>query len=133
MICLDNSVLRPLASPQPSPKVNDMLSSHAAEPWVVPATVAFEYYMHYDTQTKVRGQQQHLNDRLDGILPFTDAVASEAAQLQQLLKKQDCSLDVADLLHAATAREAGITFVTRDADDYDKEPLRELMSLEIIR
>ncbi len=132
MICLDNSVLRRLASPQSFPKVNSYLSDHSSEPWVTPATVAFEYYAYYGSQSKVRQQQRVLNNKLDGILPFTDDVASEAAQLQLLLGKQNVSLDIADLLHAATAREAGVTFVTRDADDYDKEPLKQLMSVEII-
>ena len=65
--------------------------------------------------------------------PFTDSVASEAAELELLLEKQDISLATADLLHAATAREAGVTFVTQDVNDYDKGPLKDLMSIEIIR
>lgn len=60
-------------------------------------------------------------------------MASEAAELELLLERQDISLTTADLLHAATAREAGVTFVTRDVDDYDKGPFKDLMSLEIIR
>jgi len=133
MICLDNSVLSRFAEPSPSPAVDSFLSDHASVPWTVPATVAFEYYVHFGTQADVRAQRRQLNERLDGILPFTDSVASEAAELELLLERQDISLTTADLLHAATAREAGVTFVTRDVDDYDKGPLKDLMSIEIIR
>jgi predicted nucleic acid-binding protein len=132
MICLDNSVLRRLANPRPSPAVDSVLAEHSSDPWVIPATVAFEYYAHYDTQGEIRQQQRLLTERLDGILPFTNAVAAEAARLQLLLEKQDVSLGIADLLHAATAREAGVTFVTRDAANYDTEPLKQLLSLKII-
>jgi predicted nucleic acid-binding protein len=132
MICLDNSVLRRLASPQQTPNVDGFLNDHRSEPWVIPATVAFEYYAYYDTQTDIRQQQRILNEHLDGTLPLTDSVASEAAQLQLLLQSHQISLGIADLLHAATAREAGVTFVTRDATDYDKDPLKQLMSIEII-
>lgn len=132
MICLDNSVLRRFASPQPSPEVDAYLAEHASVPWVVPATVAFEYYVHYDTQADIRTQQRLLNSRLDGILPLTDDVAAEAAQLRTLLQQQGISLGLADLLHVATARDAGATFVTRDAGDFDKEPIKDLLSVDVI-
>lgn len=131
MICLDNSVLRRFASPDRSPVVDAYLADHAAVPWVIPATVAFEYYAHYNTQATIRSQQRELNAHLDGILPLTDDVAAEAAQLQVLLKSQDVSLALGDLLHAATAREAGATFVTRDRD-FDIQPLKELLAIEIV-
>jgi len=131
MICLDNSVLRRFASPNTSPAVDAYLEDHAAVPWVIPATVAFEYYAHYETQAEIRTQKRELNAHLDGILPLTDDVASEAAQLQVLLQKQGVSLALGDLLHAATAREAGATFVTRDGD-FDSEPLEDLMAIDII-
>jgi predicted nucleic acid-binding protein len=132
MICLDNSVLRRFASPNPSPGVDAYLKANASVPWVIPATVAFEYYVFYDTQADIRTQQRLLNSRLDGILPLTDEVASEAAQLQTLFDEHDIALDLADLLHVATARDAGATFVTRDAGDFDKQPLRDLLSIDII-
>lgn len=132
MICLDNSVLRRFASPQPSPAVEAYLEEHAAVPWVIPATVAFEYYAHYQTQSEVRTQQRELNAHLDGILPLTDDVAVQAAQLRLALDNQDVSLGLADLLHAATARDAGATFVTRDVNDFDYRPLEDLIDLDII-
>ena len=132
MICLDNSVLRRFARPNPSPGVDEYLKENASVPWVIPATVAFEYYVFYDTQAEIRTQQRLLNSRLDGILPLTDEVASEAAQLQTLLAEHDIALDLVDLLHVATARDSGATFVTRDAGDFDKQPLKDLLSIDII-
>lgn len=133
MICLDNSVLSRFASPEATPAVDEYLTAHASEPWVVPATVAFEYYAHYETQGEIRTQERALTERFDGILPLTNAAAAEAAQMRVSLSKQNISLNIADLLHAATAREAGATFVTCDADDFDKQPIRELLSLDIVR
>jgi len=53
--------------------------------------------------------------------------------MRLVLSEQGVSLPMADLLHAATARESGITFVTRDVEDFDTEPLRQLMQIEFIR
>jgi len=132
MICLDNSVLRRFASPNSSPAVDAYLEENASVPWVIPATVAFEYYVFYDTQADIRTQQRLLNSRLDGILPLTDEVAAEAAQLRTLLGEYDVTLDLADLLHVATARDAGATFVTRDVADFDKQPLKDLLAIDIL-
>jgi len=131
MICLDNSVLRRFASPDPSPAVDAYLEEQAADPWVIPATVAFEYYVHYETQAAIRTQQRELGTHFDGILSLTDDVAAEAARLNILLDAQDISLGFADLLHAATAREAGATFATRDRD-FDVKPLHDLMGIDFI-
>lgn len=132
MICLDNSVLSRFASREPSPSVNDFLAAHSSEPWTVPATVAFEYYSYFDTRGEIARQQSKLNTVFDGILPTTDDVAAEAAQTQAALAAQDVILDTADLLHVATAREAGATFVTRDIDDFDKEPVLDLLDVALI-
>lgn len=133
MICLDNSVLSRFASPDPSPAVDSYLAEHATVPWTVPATVAFEFYAHYDSAGAVRRQQQELTERFDGILPFTGDVAATAAQVQIALDVQGVSLSIADLFHAAAAREAGATFVTRDAGDFDAEPVRDVLDVDIIR
>ena len=133
MICLDNSVLSRFASREPSPSVNDFLAAHSSEPWTVPATVAFEYYSYFDTRGEIARQQSKLNTVFDGILPTTDDVAAEAAQIQAALAAQDVILDTADLLHVATARENGATFVTRDIDDFDKVPVLDLLDVALIR
>lgn len=132
MICLDNSVLSRFASPAPSPAVDEYLSRHASEPWTIPATVAFEYYSYFDSPDEIRRQQRELNSAVDGILPLTDDVAAEAAQIRASLASQDATLDAADLLHVATAREAGATFVTRDVGDFDVESIRELLDVDLV-
>lgn len=133
MICLDNSILSRFASRAASPSIDDYLSANSSEPWTIPATVAFEYYSYFDTRGEIRRQQRKLNSVFDGVLPTTDEVAAEAAQVRASLAAQDVTLDTADLLHVATAREAGATFVTRDVDDFDKEPVRQLLDVDLVR
>lgn len=132
MICLDNSVLTRFASEKRYPAVEQYLSEHATESWTIPATVAYEYYSFFETQSAVRAQQRALEDRLDGIFPITDEVAVEAARMELALAQHGISLAPSDLLHAATAHEHNATFVTRDANDFDKEPIKQLMSIDII-
>lgn len=132
MICLDNSVLSRFASPKAFPAVTQYLSDHDSEPWTVSATVAYEYYSYFDTDAKIREQQRRLDERFDAILPFTDDVATEAARIENSLDARDISLDTADLLHAATAREAGATFVTCDVADFDKPAIRQLLAVDSI-
>lgn len=133
MICLDNSVLSRFASPESTPSINDYLAAHSSEPWTVPATVAYEYYSYFETRGEIRRQQNQLNSILDGVLPATDDVAVEAAQIEMSLGAQEVALDTADLLHVATAREAGATFVTRDVGDFDTEPIQQLLDVDLIR
>jgi len=133
VICLDNSVLSRFASSAASPSIDDYLAAHSSEPWTIPATVAFEYYSYFETRGEIRRQQRKLNSVFDGILPATDEVAVEAAQIRTSLAAQNATLDTADLLHVATAREAGATFVTRDVDDFDEEPVRQLLDVDLIR
>lgn len=132
MICLDNSVLTRFASSKRYPAVERYLSEHDTEPWTTPATVAYEYYSFFETQSAVQTQQRKLEDRLDGIFPVTDDVATEAAKMEIVLGEQGTSLATTDLLHAATARANGATFVTRDVDDFDKEPIKQLMDIDVI-
>jgi predicted nucleic acid-binding protein len=133
VICLDNSVLSRFASSAASPSIDDYLAAHSSEPWTIPATVAFEYYSYFETRGEIRRQQRKLNSVFDGILPATDEVAAEAAQIRASLAVRDVTLDPADLLHVATAREAGATFVTRDVEDFDAEPIRDLLDIALIR
>lgn len=132
MICLDNSVLSRFASPESSPAVDTYLEQHAAEPWTIPATVAFEYYVQFESQSEVRRQNRILQDRFDGILPLTNDVVSEAARLRIALEQQNVSLPIGDLLNVATAHVTGATFVTRDVDDFDRDPVLQLLDVDLI-
>lgn len=132
MLCLDNSVLARFARPDADPAVVSYLKSHASESWSVPATVVFEYLSYYETPAAVRRQRNTLLDTFEEILPLTTDVAVEATLLQQSLTQQNVTLDVADLLHVATARNAGATFVTCDAADFDIPPIRQLLDVDIV-
>lgn len=132
MICLDNSVLSRFASKTEFPAVTRYLSAHASDPWTIPAGVAYEYYSYFDSDSEMRRQQKLLDERFDGILPVTDDVAREAASMENALDDLGISLSTADLLHAATAREAGATFVTRDIADFGKPPIHDLLDVDVI-
>jgi predicted nucleic acid-binding protein len=132
MICLDNSVLSRFSSPESFPEIEEYLAAHSSALWTVPASVAYEYYSYFDSQSEIRTQQRRLEETLDGILPVDDSVAAEAAMIETALTQQDTSLDTADLIHVATARESGATFVTRDRDDFDREPIQQLLDVDIL-
>lgn len=132
MLCLDNSVLSRFAQPDPDPAVTGYLKSHASREWTVPALVAFEYYRTKQSQPALSRARQDLNSIMDGVLPVTDDVAAEAVGIANSLSNVDAGLDVLDLLHAATARDAGATFVTADRNDFDTEPVRQLLDVDVI-
>jgi len=132
MICLDNSVLSRFASSTTYPAVTDYLSGHAAVPWTIPATVAYEYYAYFDSDAEVRRQRRLVGERFDGILPYTDDVAAEATRIENALASHDASLPAADLFHAATASDAGATFVTSDVGDFDDPAVRDLLDVDLV-
>jgi predicted nucleic acid-binding protein len=132
MLCLDNSVVAKFARPDPDANVISYLKDNSSEPWAVPATVVFEYLRYYSSQSAVHQHQHALNQRIQRVLSLNEDVAVEAVLLEHSLTKQDVSLDLADLLHAATARANDATFVTCDASDFDKAPIHQLMDIDII-
>jgi predicted nucleic acid-binding protein len=132
MICLDNSVLRKFADPDPHPRVVEYLEAHSSDVWVVPAIIAYEFFSVEGSRPGVQRLRSVLRETVDEIRPLTDDVAAEAAVLEGSLREQNRSLATADLLSAATAREAGATFATADGDDFDTPPLHDLLELDII-
>jgi len=132
MLCLDNSVVAKFARPDPDANVVSYLKRAASEPWAVPATVVFEYIRYYSSQSAVNQHQHALTQRVQRVLPLDEDVAVEAVLLEHSLAQQDVSLDLADLLHAATARENDATFVTCDASDFDRAPIHQLMDIDIV-
>jgi predicted nucleic acid-binding protein len=132
MLCLDNSVVAKFARPDPDANVVAYLKDNASEPWAVPATVMFEYLRYYSSSAAVNQHHHALNQRIQRVLSVNEDVAVEAVRLEHSLTQQDVSLDLADLLHAGTARANGATFVTCDAADFDKPPIHQLMDIDII-
>lgn len=132
MLCLDNSVVAKFARPTPDDNVVSYLQQNASQPWALPATVLFEYLRYYSSQSAIQQQYHALTQRVQRVFPLNEAVAVEAAQLEQALAAQEINLPLADLLHAATARENNATFVTCDVADFDKAPIRQLLDIDII-
>lgn len=132
MLCLDNNVVGKFARPDPDATVVSYLKDEASEPWAVPATVMFEYLRSYSSPAAVHRHQQALTQRIERVLALDEDVAGDAVLLEHSLGQRDVSLDLADLLHAATARANDATFVTCDASDFDVAPVRQVMDLDII-
>ncbi|TQQ79966.1 type II toxin-antitoxin system VapC family toxin [Halonotius terrestris] len=132
MLCFDNSVVAKFARPDPDENVVSYLQRNASQPWTIPATVLFEYLRYYSSQSAVQQQHHALTQRIQRVLPLNGTVAVEAIHLEHALATQEVTLDLADLLHAATARENNATFVTCDVADFDNAPVRQLLDIDII-
>jgi hypothetical protein len=102
MLCLDNSVVAKFARPDPDSNIVAYLKRNVSEPWTIPATVLFEYLRYYSSQSAVHQHLHALNQRIQRVLSLNEDVAVEAVLLEHSLSQQDVSLDLADLLHAAT-------------------------------
>ncbi|SEP07246.1 hypothetical protein/tRNA(fMet)-specific endonuclease VapC [Halorientalis persicus] len=132
MICLDNDVLDGFVRPHPDPDVVSYLSNHQTEQWIVPAVVLYEFLSFYNPSMQNRRRQQ-LKKRVDEIGAFDADAASEAAEMESKLQNVGTSLDTADLLIAAIARERGATLATRNKNDFDKRSIHQLMDVDIVR
>lgn len=132
MILLDNNIIRKYARPDPDEAVLNYLSKHRTEPWGISALVLFEFLSYYDTQSKQRTRRSQLTQAIDDVISFDGDTAAEAASMESSLEAAGVSLDEADLLIAATARQHQATFVTADKNDFDKSPLHELMDIDIV-
>lgn len=132
MICLDNDVFSRYASERSYPAVERFLADHAGHTWILPAMVLFEYLKRYDSHSEIQTHRLNAEQSVDTIADLNTDVAMEAANLQARLATADTSLDLADLLIAATARELGATLVTANANDFDKQPIHELLDVDIV-
>jgi predicted nucleic acid-binding protein len=132
MICLDNDVFTRYASRASYPAVDRYLADHVNEPWAVPALVLFEYLNQFGSHDSIRIERENAVDAVDTVLVFDADVAQEAANLGARLATTGTSLDLADLLIAATARANGATLVTRNSNDFDKAPIHELLDVDLV-
>ena len=132
MICLDNDVFSRFASETSYPAVSAYLSSHSAEAWVLPSIVLFEYLQRYSAHNTIQNERRNAEQSVDSIIPVDADVAEQAANMRARLASAGTSLDVPDLLIAATARSHGCTLVTRNKNDFDKTSVHELMDVDII-
>jgi len=132
MLCLDNDVFRKYTNEPPDRNVVRYLVEHHEEPWGLPAIVLFEWLQLYDSHATIRTRRGQADELIDEVLTLDDDVAVEAANMRAQLATAETSLDLADLLAAATARQAGATFVTANKNDFDKTPIHQLMDVEVL-
>jgi predicted nucleic acid-binding protein len=132
MICLDNDVFSRYASQQSYPTVEQYLSNHTRETWLLPSLVLFEYLKRYESHNRIKTERANAERSVHAVVDVNADVAAQAANLRARLATTDTSLDLADLLIAATAREHGATLATRNKNDFDKSPIRELMDVDIV-
>jgi predicted nucleic acid-binding protein len=133
MICLDNDVFSRYASQRSFPAVSNYLASHSTETWLLPSIVLFEYLQRYSAHNTIQNERRKAEQSVDGIVPIDADVAEQAANIQARLASAGTSLDVPDLLIAAAARQRGCTLATRNKTDFDKGPIHQLMSVDIVR
>jgi predicted nucleic acid-binding protein len=116
MLCTDSSFLIDYLTEADGGPAADFLDAHDDELFSAPTIALFEIYCGPSGDAAVPVE------RIAGLvgwlepLPFTDAVAREAARIRRELRETSRSLGTADVLIAATARQAGATLVTADSD-----------------
>jgi predicted nucleic acid-binding protein len=132
MICLDHDVLRKFADPDPDPNVVTYLSQHRGDIWILPSLVLFEYLQLYSSQSRIRTERSQIEHVVDEVAPLDGDVAAQAANMNARLASAGTSLDLADLLIAATARENNATLATANKHDFDKPPIHQLMDIDIV-
>jgi predicted nucleic acid-binding protein len=71
--------------------------------------------------------------RVDAVQPLDADAALEASDIENLLGSSGTSLGAGDLLIAAIARDLGATLATRNKNDFDKQPIHQLMDIDIVR
>lgn len=132
MLYLDNDVLAKFARPHPDPNVVEYLKRHHDEPWAISAIVAYEFVSYYD-RSEQRGKLQQLETEvLEEITPIDARTSLEVARLGSLLESAGTSLETADLFVAATARQRDATLATANVHDFDKEPVRQLLDVDVV-
>ncbi|QLH81300.1 type II toxin-antitoxin system VapC family toxin [Halosimplex pelagicum] len=132
MICLDNDIFSRYASKQAYPSVDRFLTNHAEEPWILPSIVLFEYLKRYDSHNTIERQRRNAEQSVDAVADLSADITMEGANLRARLATADTTLDLADLLIAATAREYGATLATANKNDFDKQAIHELVDVDIV-
>ena len=132
MLYLDNDVLAKFARPNPDPAVVQYLKDRSSEPWGISTLVAYEFLSFYPQSQRQEKLRQLEQDILNEISPIDTQTSLEAANLKSLLETADISLDTGDLFIAATARQHSSTLATANKNDFDKQPIHELLDVEIV-
>ncbi|RXK47452.1 type II toxin-antitoxin system VapC family toxin [Halorientalis pallida] len=133
MIVLDTDVLVEYARPNSDPAVTSYLTQRTDEQWIVPSVGLYEYLSFYGSQSRRRTERKQVESRVDAVLPLDTDAALEASDIENLLSSSGTSLDPGDLLIAAIARSRNATLATRNKNDFDKQPVHQLMDVDIVR
>ncbi|SEO39897.1 hypothetical protein/tRNA(fMet)-specific endonuclease VapC [Halorientalis persicus] len=133
MIVLDTDVLVEYARPNSDPQVTSYLTQRTDEQWIVPSVGLYEYLSFYGSQSRRRTERKQVESRVDAVLPLDADAALEASDIENLLSSSGTSLDPGDLLIAAIARSRNATLATRNKNDFDKQPIQQLMDVDIVR
>lgn len=87
--------------------------------------------MIYASHSRIRKERRTLEQHIDSVVAVGGDVPAQAANLAARLATAGVSVDLADLLVAACAREGGATFATANKDDFDKSPIHQLLDVDI--
>lgn len=98
------------------PYIREFLERELVDP-TIPAIARFELYLGALLSDSPTEDVSTVSADLDwaGTLPFTDDVAQRAAHIDATLTGRGAKINLADVLIAATAVEAGATLVTTDS------------------
>lgn len=132
MTCLGSDIFSRYAFERSYPAVGRYLADHAGDAWILPTMVLFEYLKRYDSHSAIQTHRLNAEQSVDETADLNADVAMEAANLEARLATADISLDLADSLVAATAREYGATLVTANKNDFDKKPVHELLDVAVV-
>lgn len=98
----------------------------------MPSIVLYEFLSYHETQAEQRREREAITSRFDRIVSLDEGAAVEAANLEPRLAAAGTSLDTADLFNAAIARDRDGTLVTRNENDFDKQPIHELLNVDVL-
>jgi predicted nucleic acid-binding protein len=132
MLFLDNDVLAKFARPNPDSAVVQYLKERHSESWAISALVAYEFLSFYPRSQRQERLRQLEHELLNEITPIDTQTSLEAADIRTLLEDAGTSLKTGDLLVAAAARQHSGTLLTANSNDFDKEPIHELLDIEIV-
>ncbi|WP_276258047.1 type II toxin-antitoxin system VapC family toxin [Haloglomus litoreum] len=132
MRLLDTSVLARWGHPERQQEVVPYLQRHADEQFVTSSLVVFEFFRPARRRENSEAVHAWLGRVLDGVEGFTQSGGLTAASVEANLARHDTSLEMRDLLIGSHARDIGATFVTCDRDDFEREPVQQLLDVDVI-
>lgn len=132
MRLLDTNVLVKWGHPTEYYEVVPYLQTHADDQFVTSSLVLFEFFRPAKRRNNSQQVRAWLEKVLDGIEPFTETAGLKAASVEASLQSQDKTLQMRDLLIASHARELDATFVTYDKGDFQNQPVKQLLDVDII-